>query len=226
MTTYVKLKFYNGKFTPISEATCLLTISVGQLNHEAERLKSTFRAINKNFKKCHILVCDTLQRHNIELLKGFLPDESIKIARLEGEQWFARNKKFFDELTIQTTYSRWDDWLQHERYYESYSMMLEEYNNDTLFKRHMKSTISEFYFRKKQNFSTIAFEKIYQSSLNYLLEECAVQKIISSFNFDYELYPSKRNAILSYCHKKFILNDFSPKLIPVSLKFISKKIAV
>lgn len=225
MHTKAKLKFYNGKLLIPSQASCLLTISVGQLNHEEERLLSTLHSINKTFKDCHIFICDTLQRFNLKLTNNISEHKAFEKAHALGDLWIERNQSLMDELNIPHSFSRWETWLNHKDFHETYLMMLEQFNSNKSFRVHMEKTINDFYNRRKQSFQNITFERLYQCSLQYLLEECAVQKIISAYDFHYELYPSKRNPILTYCYENFIYNVAPHKLIPVCLKFSSKKLA-
>ena len=111
---FVNLKSYDlsNKFN-----SCILTISVGQNVHEGEKFKATLNLINKNFKKCTIGVCDTLQRHSIAMLAGLEGDVLYEIAKKDGDQWIDRNIEYCKKyLAIPFEIIRWDNWLRDEKY--------------------------------------------------------------------------------------------------------------
>ncbi len=61
-----KLSFTNaslGQKKKFKDSCCLLTISIGNGQHESLKFKSTLELVSKSFKSCMIAVCDTLQRY-------------------------------------------------------------------------------------------------------------------------------------------------------------------
>ena len=89
-----------------------LLISVGQPYHEGDKFAATVEWSARHFKNLHILVADTLQRHN-ELADWF--------AR--GGAWIERNQLEWATCGREVTVSRWDEW----RAKPEFSSVLEEF---------------------------------------------------------------------------------------------------
>ena len=221
MLKVVKFKFYEGNSTPLASSSCLITISVGQESHENDRLLSTFLKVNSIFNSCNICICDTLQRYSFGLLKKVSMEDAYKYTKELGDEWIERNKTNLNQLTIPYKISRWTEWMSSIEYKSIHEFLRQEYITNESFKNIMDYTINEFYIRQKKKDYMISYDEVHAHSLEYLLEECAVQSIIAKNNFNYELYPSKRNPILSYSYKNYIKNPNVLK--PISIKFETKK---
>lgn len=50
------------------EASCLITLSIGQPAHYGPYLASTLEKVNQSFEKCTFLMGDTLQRYTLPLM--------------------------------------------------------------------------------------------------------------------------------------------------------------
>jgi hypothetical protein len=77
-----------------------LLISVGQPYHEGEKFAVTVAWAARHFAKLHVLVADSLQRHN-------MPGD----WRAQGAAWIERNRAAWSSCGREVTLSRWDDWL-------------------------------------------------------------------------------------------------------------------
>jgi len=77
-----------------------LLISVGQAYHDGEKFMTTVEWAARHFRHLHILVADTLQRHNA-------PGD----WRARGTAWIQRNRAAWAGCGRPVTISRWDDWL-------------------------------------------------------------------------------------------------------------------
>ena len=76
-----------------------LLISVGQPYHEGEKFTATVEWAARHFERLHVLVADTLQRHNA-------PGN----WRAAGTAWVARNRDAWLSCGREVTLSDWDDW--------------------------------------------------------------------------------------------------------------------
>ena len=77
-----------------------LLISVGQPYHEGDKFAVTVAWAARHFEELHVLVADTLQRHNA-------PGD----WRARGAAWIERNHDAWSSCGREVTVSRWDDWL-------------------------------------------------------------------------------------------------------------------
>ena len=81
-TEYVvyKVSFTNASIAQkkkFKDSCCLITISVGNGQHEALKFKSTLELVNKTFKSCIIAVCDTLQRYTYAITRPLKTPEDL-----------------------------------------------------------------------------------------------------------------------------------------------------
>ena len=77
-----------------------LLISVGQSYHEGEKFAVTVAWAARHFETLHVLVADSLQRHNA-------PGD----WRAQGAAWIERNHAAWASCEREVTVSHWDDWL-------------------------------------------------------------------------------------------------------------------
>ena len=77
-----------------------LLISVGQPYHEGDKFAATVDWAARHFERLHVLVADTLQRHN-------KPDDWSG----RGTAWIERNRAAWAACGREVTVSRWNEWL-------------------------------------------------------------------------------------------------------------------
>ena len=82
-----------------------LLISVGQPYHEGEKFASTVEWAARHFECLHVLIADTLQRHN-----GAGNDGE------DGLGWYTRNKAALDDCGKPVTVSYWEEWRKKPEY--------------------------------------------------------------------------------------------------------------
>ncbi len=118
-----KKEFKNSK--------CVMIISVGQKYHEMGEFYAAIALVNKHFGYCNILVCDTLQRHTMNISQQEVSeDELYVLSKTAGDKWIERNMQYISTLTIPYTISRWDAWIENDRYQHYHEQVYELYNND------------------------------------------------------------------------------------------------
>ena len=67
----VRLRCQDGQAV-MQGSSCIVYISIGQPYHEKEKFLATMDLVNRTFSACHIVVCDTLQRHTLRILSPHL----------------------------------------------------------------------------------------------------------------------------------------------------------
>lgn len=187
-----------------------LLISVGQPYHENEALWATMNFVNKSFKKCHVMVNDSLQRHTIMLNEcgNITLEEAYKKSMQNGRKWIKINSQFLDILTIPHEIHYWNSWLNRDDYIIHKNKVDGLYSNDPEFKKNMDISIQEFIGRNQNKAEKIGLDKAYDLCLEYLLEECAViMGIWQSCKYNFILYPGKIIPILKYTHSSSVSND-------------------
>jgi len=191
-----------------SEAALL--ISIGKFYHEGEKSWAMMNFIDKNFKKCNIMVNDSLQRHTIMLEEcGNLSiEEAYNRSIKAGQEWVERNYKFIESLSIPYTLYYWDPWLEDKDYIQYRAKINSMWEKDLEFKKNMDITINEFLRRNKEKTEITGLDRAYNICLEYLLEECAViMGVWQKCNYDFILYPGKIIDIMNYTYSKLVNND-------------------
>lgn len=214
---------YKSKF---KDSHCLLTISVGQEVHEYSKFYETIQLVNNHFKQCTILVDDSLQRHTLSLLYNASAKELYDQSIAEGTRWIERNQTIYKELNIPYNVIRWDKWLNHMSYNEKRQSLLHAYNTDPDYKKEIERSIDDFiarYLRREAKNPHITLTKLREVCFTYLLEECTALCLWEEDDYNFEVYPSKRNAAMSITHEKFINSRGKYLLCPVAIKFKNRK---
>lgn len=127
-----------------SQSTCLMPISVGQTIHEGAKFEAVIKLINSSFKRCTILVDDSVQRHTMGIMNHASPEELYRLAVAEGEAWLKRNEAAYNQLTIPYDIMRWDDWYNSTDYIDSHLRVQHEYNSNELYQKAIKANIDDF----------------------------------------------------------------------------------
>lgn len=209
-----------------SQSRCLLTISVGQEVHEAEKFETTIELVNKSFKSCILLLDDSLQRHTMALNEAHTADFYYDLSIKEGDLWLQRNQKYLTKLTILDKIIRWDSWLQHPAYLEKKQQIQQLIADDCSYRLCFEDTVNEFltrYFRRLTEDSNFDATKAKQLCLDYLIEECTALCLWQETNCQFEVYPNSRNAVMAETHRRFI-EPYHPQLLnAVAIKFKNRK---
>lgn len=228
-TEYViyKVSFTNASIAQkkkFKDSCCLITISVGNGQHEALKFKSTLELVNKTFKSCIIAVCDTLQRYTYAITRPLkTPEDLYNYSKKEGDRWLERNKNAIESLTIPYTISRWDEWLNHKEFKEHYKKVCELYKNDREYANIINDYV-EIYLdrlRKQHNNSLreIDFLRGKELSIRYLKEECAAMCSWFCLDCGFDLYPPVRNEVLNATYARLIDVRYQHLLAPIGLRF-------
>ncbi len=213
---------YKDRF---KDSKCLLTISVGQEVHEGETFAATIDLINRHFKSCTILVDDSLQRHTMQLVSQQDPNSLYQKSMLDGDLWLKRNKVLYKNLTIPYNIIRWNKWLNHKNYSYTLDMITAAYKNDVIYKTAFDESINNFLIRFYRRSNALDLQKKTAEfiCLQYLAEECAALCLWTEEQYDFEVYPNKRNLAMSATHAKFIAPIAPHILNPVAIKFKNRK---
>ena len=209
----------HGHKTTYPQSSTILLISVGQHYHEDEKFAATIDLINRSkFKKCDIMLGDSIQRHNMFTVHDE-PSEIIhKKSIVLGDEWLERNKKFYNELSMPYQIFRWDMWLKDPNY-KKYRMVIDElYNNDPVVHQAFQESINEFLSRYTKQFSNFNKETACINCLEYLKEECAIIiPLWSELNYEFLIYPCNMLKAMAAIKEK--LMPTSDHLYWLSLRF-------
>ncbi len=208
----------------IMGAKCVIHISVGQEYHEGEKFAATLELINSTFRKCTIMLCDSLQRHTMSFTnKQATQEELYQMSMDKGDEWLLRNSSIINRLLkIPHNIIRWDYWLQHPEYNTKRALIEKLYFQDEVYRQAYKRTIDKFLCRlgKKAQIKEEEYARFAAICLEYLKEECAI--IIPLWavdNYGFVIYPRKRTDAMEMTYER-LLKFKNPKLLrEVALKF-------
>lgn len=208
------------------KSRCLLTISVGQEVHEGEKFESTLNLVNYAFKECVMLVDDSLQRHTMALDEPYDAEYFYDVSMKAGDDWLVRNKKYYEKLNILVKIMRWNDWLNHENFQEKQNMILHHIKCNDVYRHSFENTIEEFlvrYYRRVVGQEGFNMERARNLCFNYLIEECAALCLWPETSCNFEVYPSRRNLVMTETHQRFVLPKYPNLLNAVAIKFKNRK---
>lgn len=208
----------SDKMNEFALSKCILTVSVGQPNHEGDKFFATVLAVNKQFTSCIIMVCDSLQRHTMKISSPLDLSELHKESNILGDEWIARNSLAIKQFDIPYQISRWDAWMNHRNYSEKSLLINSLYSNDPLFKKSIDETAHRF-SERKMDISVVDRNISFNLSKEYLLEECAVMLLQADDDYPFEIYPSQRNDAMDYVYQQIISYTNDELMRAVSIKF-------
>ena len=174
-------------YSEIQGKKVVLPISVAQKYHEGNKFTATLELVQKYFSECDIIVCDTLQRHN--LLNEHSLEYATQLSYQRGTEWIERNIHKLDHLAIPFNIIRWNDCLANSNYHSTLESLKQECEQNPALTHALLTDINKFTERNK---SLSTEEEIATHSYNYLLEETAV--ILSYFiekEYHFILYPNE-----------------------------------
>lgn len=185
----------SGHLKPYFEqAHCAVPISVGQRYHEDQKFLSTIQLVNKHFKSCTFIICDTLQRHTLQIYQSHLTDQqAFDLAIEQGADWYQRNKRAIETLTIPYKIMHWTHWLQQPEFEIQLGLLESIYRHTANFKLIFNRTAQTFTHRIIARTPELQRRQdlIFEQSLIYLKEECAVFPLWLEQQFDFVLYPGR-----------------------------------
>lgn len=196
--------------------TVILVISLDNKRFVGDYFRSILCWAKERFETIHVIVADTLQRHNIALLENTQLEQAKNISLKRGDEWIAQSNDIFKEMKIIPTIDRWDDWLL--RYRNDYQQQYQDFLNlcetnqyihselknyfDSLWKRLVQS--KNLNQQKKEAFNQDVF-------MPYFLEETVLTSVFLSVLKGVIAYPGSLPKLWGYFTKEEhgSLNGFS-----------------
>lgn len=205
-------------------SNCSVTISIGQKAQEGYKLAATLSLINKHFKQCTIMVCDTLQRHTLAIDNKFKKEELYTISKKMGDDWLENNTPYFGIFNIPYQIIRWDSWLESPNYNNKRNLINALFEEKKEYQQAFYQVTDQFYerYKKRYSFKNVNLDLLYPYCLEYLKEECAVMLLWADKGYNFEIYPSKRNKAMEATHEYLIKPRFPNVLKPIALEIRTK----
>lgn len=211
------------------ESNCIMPISVGQNLpfHEGEKFAATVALVNASFKSCTFVIDDSVQHYSM-MIWSKEPERLLYFKALqEGDRWLARNRGICESLSIPFKVLRWNDWVAHPSYLSQSTLIHRQYEENSDYRQAINLAASEYIHRHSKRLeSPLNQELALDYCVKYLLEECTVMCLWALEGFDFELYPTGRNAAMKATYEAIIRAAYPNKLTSVSLEFKSRHTAL
>lgn len=193
-------------------------------NHP-EKFNAIIQLINQSkFKKCHIVVGDTNYQHTLNInIKN--SEECYRLAEKFGSEWIHTYQHIISKLTVEYTVTRWEHWVQHERYPYHRNNLDQRYHSDVDFQESFRLTAIEFIERNQEQFEVneTNYEHAMDCCLEYLKEECAViMPLWAELKYPLIIYPTKMLHAMEETYLKLVVPHYSIKPHWLSLRFNTK----
>lgn len=181
--------------SPDNNLSCIIPVCHGSQDMHGKRFFEYVNEAAKVYKHCHLVVCDTLDVHNmapsIELW-----DEALATARAMGDRWlrkhFSQMQSIFGE---NLTLVRWDDVKSDPSFFEKYNETVRLYNQGGDVKSWVDNVCGMYANiaadRQRYSGSIPNVEKLFQRSLNYMLEEIAGTSVYYNWYQAPAVYPGQ-----------------------------------
>jgi tRNA-dependent cyclodipeptide synthase len=174
----------------VTGGCCRVCISVGAPFAEGDNFRLVMEWLRKYFTECHVVLADTLQRHN---LPSYLSEEDReKAVRIAGDAWLAHNLSVVRAAGTRTEFSRWNDWLFHPDFDHYRQQIQELYLAGGEFRSAVHRDINSFLARRYSwhELGDIAYSRC----CRYVLEEVAFVALIETKLPSVEVYPGSQLA--------------------------------
>jgi hypothetical protein len=166
------------------------------------------------FSTIEYQISDTLQRHNFAWREHLGPEQSLARSIQSGEKWLTQNASViqlcfqaFDKVSV----SRWDYWINHDKFCAKRDMLRDLYGQDSGFRMAVDSEI-ESYFKSIARTLTPDRKNL---SAEFLIEEIAVSDLSAECFPANEIYPGPRIA-----PEQYLVESDIPNLALRDLRFI------
>ncbi|WP_341529356.1 tRNA-dependent cyclodipeptide synthase [Nostoc sp. UHCC 0302] len=199
---------------------CFLGISLESKNFSIARLIGMTDWISKHFKKCTVLIGDSIHRITLQINQGLNEKQSLNKALILGREYVDNASYVFDNYTANCLFNvifcseiqKTEDYF---KYYEQLKNIIRQNEN---FANSVKSSVKEFVLRHFEQ-NTENFDSYVELSSRYLLEELAIFACLVKDDLSIMIYPGSLLKILGEIAEGHYsgVPDSLKKIIHVSL---------
>lgn len=174
---------------------CLYGVSVGSTNKPIEEILTGYRWAQANFKRCSILLGDSLYRFTLQIQQGCNSQEAVQLALKSGS---AIAEKLISFLPRLPEIIRCGDVLANPRFEEYHNEIQKLYQNNTVFKSSIENDANTFVSRQASK-DRLALTKSQSLDLaiSYLIEEIAIYGCLAEQGWLVDVYLGKELPTLS-----------------------------
>src|SRR5690606_31884860 len=154
---------------PDNSSSCIIPVCHGSQDMHGKRFFAYVEAAARTYKHCHLVVCDTLDVHNMAPSPD-LWDEALTTAKAMGDRWLRKHLRQIQEaFSSNVTLARWNDVKadpSFEKKYEEAKRLYAESNEVKVWIDGVCSMYATIAMERQRNSGTIPnFDKLFQRSL-------------------------------------------------------------
>ncbi|MBD2678593.1 MULTISPECIES: tRNA-dependent cyclodipeptide synthase [Nostoc] len=176
---------------------CFLGISLESENFSIARLIGMTDWISKHFKKCTVLIGDSIHRITLQINQGLNEKQSLNKGLFLGREYVYNANYVFGNYNVSCLFNvifcseiqKSEDYF---KYYEQLQNILRQNDN---FANSVKFSVKEFVLRHFEK-NTENFDSYIELSSRYLLEELAIFACLVKDDLSIMIYPGSLLKIL------------------------------
>lgn len=200
------------KSTSFTNKTVVVPISVGQPYHEGDKFLAVIQRINKMpFSHCAIIVGDTLQRHNYQLVHACSLEQATHETYQEGTKWLERNDASLKLLTIPYSIARWQECLRPTPTFQSYHELITRLTQtDHEYINALESDAQLFVNRQQKKGAALSLldqTKFKQTSISYIIEETTAFSYFEDHAYNFIIYPGRPVSSIALFIKQHVMKS-------------------
>src|SRR5690606_36037791 len=159
---------------------------------------STLLLVNMTFSEAIILVCDTLQKYTMAIVKKSDDPDSLYISSLKaGDKWIERSDVYIKKLKIPYKIVRWDELLSHPKFLGYHEYVQKQYTENLEYFASVNKAVEDYISRLSERTQSEYGEEAKSLARRYVLEECAAMSVYAEENrCDFFLYPNPMGVAL------------------------------
>lgn len=180
---------------PDDSLSCIIPVCHGSQDMHGKRFFSYVEEASKHYKHCHLVVCDTLDVHNMAPSND-LWNEALETSRAMGDRWLRKHLRFVqDSFSGNMTFVRWDDIKNDPNFALKHLEARRLYLQSIEVKAWVDSVCGMYanIVAKRQTESGFSpnLENLFQRSLSYMLEEIAGTSVYYNWYQSPAVYPGQ-----------------------------------
>ncbi|MBC1237261.1 tRNA-dependent cyclodipeptide synthase [Nostoc sp. 2RC] len=204
---------------------CFLGISLESENFSIAKLVGMTDWISKHFKKCTILIGDSIHRITLQINQGLKEKQALNKALIQGREYVENANYVFDNYIKTCIFNVifCSEIQQSEDYFKYYEQLQNLIRKDEKFANSVKSSVKEFVLRHFEQ-NTENFDFYVELSSKYLLEELALFTCLIKYDLSIMIYPGSLLKIFEEIAEGHYAGvpDSLKKIVHVSLHLKSR----
>lgn len=203
----VRASHYKAKIDSVSpvgrrnnfdrQEECFLGVSLENEMFESPKLDATLEWISRRFKKCTVLVGDSIHRLTLQSVSGLNIEHSKTRAHTLGEEFIAQTHRVFTSFSDRTKFDflscgAVQQWPDYQFYY---SQLLHTFEANSDFCESVRQFSRRYHGRQAPDTTTHDLNERIAISCQYFLEEFAIFACLRQQGLSVMVYPGSFSTL-------------------------------